>query len=119
MTRKESRELAKQIRDSLTHFNDVNDEVCFNLYTFQINGTDFNVFANIRKEKDEQNPKRKWYAVYAGVEHKDENIIYADYDNSTEHLSISELADTLFKLSNMYKNKKSLDELKNKILEME
>ena len=115
MTRKESIKMAKQIRDSLTHFNDVNDEISLNLYTFEMNGTKFNVFAYIRKEQDEQNHKHKWYSIYAGIEYKDSNNIYADYDNSTEHLRISELSDVLFKLSNMYKDKKYLDKLTHMI----
>lgn len=115
MTRKESREMAKQIRDSITKFNDVNNEVGFDLYTFEMDGTEFNVFAYVRKEQDEQNPKHKWYAVYAGVEYEGGDNIYADYDNSTEHLRVSELADTLFKLSNMYKDNECLDKLKNMI----
>ena len=41
MTRKESQEMAKQIRDSVTNFNDINDELAFDLYKFEMNGTKF------------------------------------------------------------------------------
>ena len=34
MTRKESMEIAREIRDSVKNFNDVNDEVGFDLHTF-------------------------------------------------------------------------------------
>ena len=53
--------------------------------------------------------------MYAGVEYEGGDNIYADFDNSTEHLRVSELGDSLFKLSNMYKDKKNLDELKKLI----
>ena len=49
MTRDESMEIARQIRDSVTNFNDVNDEVGFDLYTFEMDGTTFNVFTYVRK----------------------------------------------------------------------
>ena len=51
MTRDESMEIARQIRDSVTNFNDVNDEVGFDLYTFEMDGTTFNVFTYVRKEQ--------------------------------------------------------------------
>lgn len=115
MTRKESLEMAKQIRDSVTNFNDVNDEVGFDLYTFEMDGAEFNVFAYVRKEQDEQYRRHKWYAVYAGVEYEGGDNVYADYDNSTDNLRVSELADALFRLSNMYKYEKHLNDLRNMI----
>ena len=94
-------EIARQIRGSVTNFNDVNDEVGFDLYTFEMDGTTFNVFAYVRKEQDEHYRRHKWYAVYAGVEYDGGDNIYADDDNSTNSLRVSELADVLFKLSKM------------------
>lgn len=115
MTRKESLEMAKQIRDSVTNFNNVNDEVGFDLYSFEMDGTKFNVFAYVRKEQDEHYRRHKWYAVYAGVEYDGGDDIYADYDNSTDSLRVSELADVLFRLSTMYEDEKYLNELRNMI----
>lgn len=108
MTRKETLEMAREIRDSLANFNDVNDEIGYDLYSFELNGSELNVFAYIRKEKDQNH---KWYAIYAGVEYEGGNNIYADYDNSTEHLRVCELADVLYHLANMYKQEKYLKEL--------
>lgn len=107
--------MAKQIRDSVTNFNDVNDEVVFDLYTFEMDGTKFNVFAYVSKERDEHYRRHKWYAVYAGVEYDGGDDIYADYDNSTDNLRVSELADVLFRLSIMYEDEKHLNELRNMI----
>lgn len=115
MTRKESMKIAREIRDSVTNFNDVNDEVGFDLYTFEMDGATFNVFAYVRKEQDEHYRRHKWYAVYAGVEYDGGDDIYADYDNSTNSLRVSELADVLFKLSKMYEDEKHLNELRNMI----
>lgn len=120
MTKSKALELAKEIRDSLTDFNNVSDEVGEILYSFELNGIAFDVFAYIRKEKDDNTKNKhshKWYAVYAGVEYDGGDNVYANYDHSTEHLRVKELANEIFVLANMYKEEKNLNELRNIIAE--
>lgn len=112
MTKEKAKQYALEARECLKNasFNTPTDEVGYDLYTFELDGETMNVFAYIRKEMDED---KKWYAIYAGVEYIDGENVYADYDNSTDHLRIDELTNAIYNLANMYTKPENLDNLRS------
>jgi len=108
MLKKEALELARSVRDSIETFNNVYDEIGFDLYQFTMNNCKMNVFAYIRKDKD-LDTNRKFYAVYAGVEYEGGDTLYADYNHSTDNLRVSELANALYELANLYKSEELIN----------
>lgn len=118
MTKKEAKEIAIEAKDVLKYADSNNpaNEIGFDLYEFELNDTQIVVFAYINKQDDGKN---KWYSVYAGVEYEGGDTIYSNYDNSTEHLRVNELTDSIYRLANMYTKPENIAELKNIIMKME
>ncbi len=118
MLREEARLLAKQAAEELKdrQFNSPVDDVVFDLYTFELDGKELNVFAYIGKQRDEHGAE--WYSVYSGVEYINGENIYADYNHSTNGLATEELEDEIFALGNMYTKEKYLEELRELINEV-
>jgi len=112
MKKKEARKIAEEAKQCLQNakFNNPADEVGYDLYEFELDGQLMNVFAYISKRKDND---REWYSVYAGVEYDGGDNVYADYDNSTEHLQVDELTESIYALANMYTKQENLSLLKN------
>lgn len=112
MKKEEARKIAEKAKQCLwnAEFNNPTDEVGYDLYEFELDGQLMNVFAYISKRKDNG---REWYSVYAGVEYDGGDNVYADYDNSTEHLQVDELTESIYTLANMYTKQENLLLLKN------
>lgn len=112
MKKEEARKIAEKAKQCLRNaeFNNPTDEVGYDLYEFELDGQLMNVFAYISKRKDNG---REWYSVYAGVEYDGGDNVYADYDNSTEHLQVDELTESIYTLANMYTKQENLLLLKN------
>ena len=113
MTRKEAKEKAIEVKNTVTDFNNPSDEIGYDLYEFELDGNNLVVFAYIRKAKGTDG--RKWYAVYSGCEYDGGDTIWADYDSSTTRLRIDELADAIYRLANMYTDPDNLEELRKMI----
>lgn len=60
MKKKEAEEIAKEVRDSLTSYDDIEDEMGYDLYSFDLDGVWLNVFAYIKKARgvDKKNGMR-------------------------------------------------------------
>ena len=116
MKKKEAMDIARDAKTELKkcQFNNLSHEIGYDLYSFQMDSIEYNVFAYIGKQQDEDG--KKWYSVYAGVEFEGGDTIYADYDNSTNHLQISELANTIYQLANRYQKEENINTLR-KMLE--
>ena len=65
MTRKEAKEKAIEVKNSVTDFNNPSDEIGYDLYEFELDGNNLVVFAYIRKAKGTDG--RKWYAQDANM----------------------------------------------------
>lgn len=78
MKKKDAMDIAKDAKAELQNcpFNNPTNEIGYDLYSFQIDDAEYNVFAYIGKQQDEDG--KKWYSVYAGVEHEGGDTIYAD-----------------------------------------
>lgn len=117
MLKKEAMEIAIDARNELQNsaFNNPQNDIGYDLYSFQLDGTEFEVFAYIGKQKDEDG--QKWYSVYAGVEYAGGDTIYADYDNSTSNLNVTELADAIYLVANLYTKQVNLENLRKMLSE--
>lgn len=110
LTKKEAYEMARDVKEGCTEFNNLNDEVGFDLYQFEVDDKELNLFAYIRKGKYDEPPACKYYAVYWGVEYVGGDNIYTDYD--TVPLTLKDLASKLYELANEYKNEDAIRMLK-------
>lgn len=117
MLREEARLLAKQAAEELKNrpFNSSTEDVGFDLYTFELDEKELNVFAYIGKQRDERGAE--WYAVFYGVECIRGDDVYTDY-SYTNGLITDELEDEIFALGNMYTREKYLEELRELIKEV-
>ena len=110
MTKKETYEMAQAVKEGCAEFNNVNDEVGFDLYQFEVDGKQLNVFAYIRKGRDDEYPSCKYYVIYTGVEYVGGDNIYTDYD--TVPLTLKALSNKLYELACEYQKEDAIEMLK-------
>lgn len=117
MLKKEAMEIAIDARNELQNsaFNNPQNDIGYDLYSFRLDSTEFEVFAYIGKQKDEDG--KKWYSVYAGVEYAGGDTVYADYDNSTSNLNVTELADAIYLVANLYTKQVNLENFRKMLSE--
>lgn len=61
MKKKEAEEIAREARDGLTSYDDIEDEMGYDLYSFDLDGVWFNVFAYIKKARGVDGKNGMWY----------------------------------------------------------
>lgn len=101
-------EIAKEVDRLLPEPDSENKEVALDLYGFSCNGDRLNVFAYVSRTKD---LKDEWFSILAGVEFENGDVLYSDYEHSTDSASVSELEEALRELTEYYQEEEHRQEL--------